>query len=63
MMADGVGQHQQCYLVIFVNTNGRLTNNLLESTPGIEPGKVELLALGKNNRHADDGCDDDEDCQ
>ena len=63
MMANDVCQHQQCYLMIFVNTNGRLTDSPLESRPGKEPCNVELLALGKNDRHADDGCNNDKDCQ
>lgn len=38
---------------------GRLTKRLLDNTPGRNPWKVELLALGKVECGADDGCSDD----
>ena len=46
-----------------LDINGRLTNRLLDNTPGINPCKVEQLALGKAEYNTDNGCSDDTDCQ
>ena len=63
MMANGVYPNQKYYLIIEVNINRRLTNRLLDNTPGINPCKVELPALGQDDDNANDGCSDNTDCQ